>query len=383
MNIQEIVDFVREQYKTTDNIPLHAPSFGELELKYVSDTIKSSFVSSVGQFVNKFEDDFSLFTSSANSIATVNGTAALHAGLVSLGITRNDFVITQALTFVATCNAIRQAGADPIFCDVSRVSLGLCPVATENFLKNSAEIRDGKCIHIETKRQIKAILVMHTFGHPVQLFEFQQLCDEWKLLLIEDCAESLGSYYERKHTGNFGTFGTFSFNGNKIITTGGGGMITTNSEVLAKKIKHITTTAKVPHLYEFIHDEPGFNYRLPNLNAALGCAQLQRLETFLKRKRMLASYYKDFFRDSNFKFLAEPTYAKSNYWLNAVECENLECRDWLLKESNRLGVMTRPIWKLMSDLEMFKSCISDDLEVSKAFADTVVNLPSSVIAKIN
>ena len=248
MNVQEIVDFVREQYQTADYIPLHAPNFDELELNYVTDTIKSSFVSSVGQFVNKFEDEFSVFTSSANSIATVNGTAALHAGLVSLGITKNDFVITQALTFVATCNAIRQAGADPIFCDVSKVSLVLCTVATEKFLENSAEFREGRCIHIETKRQIKAILVMHTFGHPVQLLEFQHLCDKWKLLLIEDCAESLGSYYKRTHTGNFGSLGAFSFNGNKIITTGGGGMITTKSEVLAKKLNTSLQQQKF-HIY--------------------------------------------------------------------------------------------------------------------------------------
>ena len=346
------------------------------EKKYLNDCIDSTFVSSVGKYVDKFELEFANYVNSSHAVAVVNGTAALHLGLTSLGITNDDMVITQALTFVATCNAIRQAGADPIFCDVSDETLGLCPKAVEKYLQAFADIGSNKCIHKETGRQIKAILVMHTFGHPVHLQEFKKLCSKWNLILVEDCAESLGSYYKGKHTGNFGQLGTFSFNGNKLITTGGGGMITTNNYKLAQTIKHISTTAKVPHPYEFIHDEFGFNYRLPNLNAALGCAQMNRIESFLHNKRKLASKYKDFFQTSSYKFFTEPKFAKSNYWLNAVICENSDAKFDLLEKSNASDVMMRPAWRPMNTLKMFQNCYRDDLHFTKQLADTLVNLPS-------
>lgn len=380
MKETQIIEFIKDYYETNDFIPLHAPVFGEEEKRMVLDTIQSTFVSSVGKYVDKFELEFSNFTESREAVAVVNGTAALHAGLVSLGVAFGDMVITQALTFVATCNAIRQAGADPIFCDVSNETLGLCPNAVGEYLEHSAEVKSNQCFHKETGRQIKAVLVMHTFGHPVHLHEFQKLCSKWNLVLIEDCAESLGSYYKGQHTGNFGQLGTFSFNGNKIITTGGGGMISTNCPTLAKKLKHITTTAKIPHAYEIKHDEPGFNYRLPNLNAALGCAQLLRLEGFVSEKRNLANKYKVFFENSEYNFFNEAPFAKSNYWLNAVFCENQQARDSLLRITNEAGVMTRPSWKLMVDLHMYSDCERDDLTNSKDIERRLVNLPSSIVS---
>ena len=376
MQINQIIEFIREHYRTNDFIPLHAPIFGEFEKAMVVDTIKSTFVSSVGQYVDKFEKEFADFVNNKNAVAVVNGTAALHSGLVSLGVADGDMVITQALTFVATCNAIKQAGADPIFCDVSNETLGLCPIATEEYLTDFAEMRSNNCFHKQTGRPIKAILVMHTFGHPVHLREFRKLCSDWNLHLIEDCAESLGSFYEDVHTGNFGKLGTFSFNGNKIITTGGGGMISTNFDNIAVKLKHLTTTAKVPHTYEFIHDEQGFNYRLPNLNAALGCAQMTRLNSFIKEKRSLAEKYRLFFKGSNYEFFTEPSFAKSNYWLNAVRCENSKSRNELLEITNNSNVMTRPAWRPMHKLIMYQDCACGDLSVTNECAETIVNLPS-------
>lgn len=379
MDFNQIIEFIRDHYETNDFIPLHAPIFGENEKSMVLDTIQSTFVSSVGKYVDKFEQEFANYTNSNNAVAVVNGTAALHVGLVSLGITAGDMVITQALTFVATCNAIRQAGADPIFCDVSNETLGLCPKAVEEYLKTFADMRSNQCIHKQTGRHIKAVLVMHTFGHPVHLHEFQKLCSEWNLVLVEDCAESLGSHYKGEHTGNFGQLGTFSFNGNKIITTGGGGMVVTNCENSAIRLKHITTTAKVAHPYEFIHDEIGFNYRLPNLNAALGCAQLFRIEEFVIEKRELAHKYSSFFENSGLNFFEEPNFARSNYWLNAIICDSRETKENLLHTTNQAGVMTRPAWKLMIDLDIYSYCYRDDLSISVDMENKLVCLPSSVL----
>ncbi|WP_233008865.1 LegC family aminotransferase [Rheinheimera faecalis] len=372
-----VVSFIRELYRTNEFIPLHAPTFAGNELKYVTETIQSTFVSSVGKFVDDFERKMEAFTSTTKAIATVNGTAALHTALYMAGVKAGDYVITQALTFVATCNALHHMGAEPIFVDVSKVSLSLCPVALDNYLTDNAFSNESGCYHKTNQRRISAVVPMHTFGHPAELDELVAVCSKWNLILVEDAAESLGSYYKGKHTGTIGELGALSFNGNKIITTGGGGMVLCRDAELGARTKHVTTTAKVPHPYEFFHDEPGFNYRLPNLNAALGCAQMEMLPEFLKQKRQLAQAYKDFFVDSEFSFVNEPDYAQSNYWLNAVICPDTQSRDQLLKTTNESGVMTRPIWKLMHRLPMFQHAHRDKLEVSEWIEGHLINLPSS------
>ncbi|ENX3946829.1 LegC family aminotransferase [Photobacterium damselae] len=379
MKASSIVEFVRETYKTDEFIPLHAPTFNSNEKTYVMETIESTFVSSVGKFVDDFELKIKSYTGTARAVATVNGTAALHAALYMANVQRGDLVITQALTFVATCNALYHIGAEPIFVDVSPVSLGLCPKAVDAFLQEYAEVTDDGCIHKKTGRRIKAIVPMHTFGHPVELDELIAICLKWNITLIEDAAESLGSFYKGKHTGTFGDFGAVSFNGNKIITTGGGGMVLCKTQELGARTKHVTTTAKVPHPYEFFHDEPGFNYRMPNLNAALGCAQMEVIELYLKQKRQLAECYKDFFNGTDFKFVTEPEYAKSNYWLNAVICPDKESREEILTRTNSSGVMTRPIWKLMHRLPAFENAIRDDLTQSEFIESHLINLPSTPV----
>lgn len=379
MKAETIVEFVRDIYKTNDFIPLHAPRFDGNEKRYLTETIESTFVSSVGMFVDDFEKKIEKFTGAAKAVATVNGTAALHAALYMAGVQRDDYVITQALTFVATCNVIYHMGAEPIFLDVSPVSLGLCPKALETFLNQHAELTDSGCFLKKSGRKIKAVVPMHTFGHPVELDELIAVCSNWKLSLIEDAAESLGSFYKGKHTGTFGDYGAISFNGNKIITTGGGGTVLCKTGESGARTKHITTTAKVPHFYEFYHDEPGFNYRLPNLNAALGCAQMEVLEEYLIQKRELADNYKKLFEGTDCKFVSEPEYALSNYWLNAIVCPEKETRDELLKQTNDLGVMTRPIWQLMNRLPMFENSIRGDLTQSESIEATLINLPSTPI----
>lgn len=377
MNAQLLVEFVRDQYQTLDFIPLHSPTFSGNEKAYVMETIESTFVSSVGKFVDEFERKMEAFTGTPKAVATVNGTAALHAALYMAGIERSDLVITQALTFVATCNALYHMGAEPIFVDVSPVSLGLCPKAMEVFLEENAEVTDAGCIHKPTGRRIKAVVPMHTFGHPVELDELVAVCLKWQLVLVEDAAESLGSFYKGKHTGTLGEFGAVSFNGNKIITTGGGGMVLCGSEEAGKRTKHVTTTAKVPHPYEFFHDEPGFNYRMPNLNAALGCAQMEVLEHYLEKKRQLAHQYQTLFSLSDATFVMEPEYAQSNYWLNAIICADAQQRNELLEQTNAAGVMTRPIWQLMHRLPMFEKALRGDLTHSEFIEAHLVNLPST------
>ncbi|WP_367237602.1 LegC family aminotransferase [Pseudomonas sp. Rh2] len=373
-----LVEFVRDQYRTTDFIPLHAPVFSGHERNYVLETIESTFVSSVGSFVDRFEHDMAAYTGSRRAVATVNGTAALHAALVLAGVQSGDLVLTQPLTFVATCNAIAYCGASPVFIDVDRHTLGLSPVALEEWLKEYAVTTDDGCRTKSDGRVIKACLPMHTFGHPVELDKLVDVCERWGLILVEDAAESLGSFYKGRHTGTFGRLGILSFNGNKIITTGGGGMILADDE-LGVRAKHITTTAKKPHPYEYVHDEVGFNYRLPNLNAALGCAQLEQLEKFISSKRALALQYAQFFKGSELQFFEEPADCRSNYWLNAVVCDSREQRDALLKATNDSGVMTRPIWKLMSHLPSYAKCLRGDLANSEWLEERIVNLPSSVL----
>ncbi|CAH1235528.1 UDP-bacillosamine synthetase [Vibrio harveyi] len=379
MKATTIVEFVRHTYKTDEFIPLHAPTFDGNEKAYVMETIESTFVSSVGKFVDDFERKIEAYTGTAKAVATVNGTAALHAALYMADVQRGDLVITQALTFVATCNALYHMGAEPVFVDVSPVSLGLCPKAVDAFLEENAEVTDVGCIHKKTGRRIKAVVPMHTFGHPVELDELVAVCLKWNITLVEDAAESLGSFYKGKHTGTIGDFGAVSFNGNKIITTGGGGMVLCKTQELGARTKHVTTTAKVPHPYEFFHDEPGFNYRMPNLNAALGCAQMEVIQQYLKQKRLLAEGYKNFFKGTDFNFVTEPEYAKSNYWLNAIVCPDKESREEVLACTNGSGVMTRPIWQLMHRLPMFENAIRGDLTYSEFIEAHLINLPSTPV----
>ncbi|RLQ15591.1 LegC family aminotransferase [Vibrio sp. SBT000027] len=379
MKATSIVEFVRDTYKTDEFIPLHAPTFNGKERAYVMETIDSTFVSSVGKFVDDFERKIEAYTGTAKAVATVNGTAALHAALYMAEVQRGDLVITQALTFVATCNALYHMGAEPIFVDVSPVSLGLCPKAVDAFLSEHAEITVAGCIHKQTGKRIKAVVPMHTFGHPVELDELVAVCLKWNLVLVEDAAESLGSFYKGKHTGTMGDVSAVSFNGNKIITTGGGGMILCKTEELGARTKHVTTTAKVPHPYEFFHDEPGFNYRMPNLNAALGCAQMEVIEQYLKQKRQLAKCYENLFSGTDFQFVTEPDYAESNYWLNAIICPDKKSREEILAGTNSAGVMTRPIWQLMHRLPMFENAMRGDLTYSEFIEAHLINLPSTPV----
>jgi len=376
----KLIHFIRDIYQTDDLIPLHAPVFSGNEQKYVANSIESTFVSSVGEYVNNFEKHIEIYTGTAKAVATVNGTAALHSALYMAGVQAGDLIITQALTFVATCNAFFHMGAEPIFVDISATSLGLCPKETEKYLELNAQLNaDNECIHKPTGKRIKAIIPMHTFGHPVELDQLVAVCLKWNITLVEDAAESLGSFYKGKHTGTFGEFAALSFNGNKIITTGGGGMVLCRDLEMGNRTKHITTTAKMPHPYEYYHDQPGFNYRLPNLNAALGCAQMEMLAHFLQQKRSLAEQYQQFFSGSDFQFVTEPEYAQSNYWLNAIICPDHKSRNSLLKKTNEQGVMTRPVWQLMHRLPMYKNALRGDLSVSENTEALLVNIPSSVI----
>ena len=374
-----LIRFVRDQYRTDEFIPLHAPVFRGRERELVLDTIDSTFVSSVGAYVDRFEKDMAAFTASPRAVAVMNGTAALHIALKLAEVVPGDLVVTQSLTFVATCNAIAYCSADPLFVDVDRRTLGLSPTALDAWLSEHALIDDhGDCRTRLGHRRIRACLPMHTFGHPVELDALITLCERWHLILVEDAAESLGSYYKGRHTGNFGKIGVLSFNGNKVITTGGGGMIITNNESLAKRAKHITTTAKIPHPYEFVHDEIGYNYRLPNLNAALGCAQMERLPWMLDEKRRIAAEYRGFFARLGIHQASPLSGCTTNYWLNALILANKAERDAFLTYTNDKGVMTRPIWRLMSELEMFKHCQHDGLVNSRWLEERVVNIPSSV-----
>ena len=374
-----LVSFIRDQYRTDEVIPLHAPVFNGRERELLLDTIDSTFVSSVGKYVDRFEADIATLTSSPSAVAVMNGTAGLHVALELVGVAPGDLVVTQSLTFVATCNAISYCNAEPLFIDVDRKTLGLSPTALEAWLSEHAFIDDdGDCRTRVGHRRVKACLPMHTFGHPVDIDALIAVCERWCLILVEDAAESLGSYYKGRHVGTFGKIGVLSFNGNKIITTGGGGMLLTD-EVTGRRAKHLTTTAKLPHSYEFVHDAVGYNYRLPNLNAALGCAQLEQLPSFLASKRALAGRYSEFFKGSDLQFIAEPEGCYANYWLNGVICQDSAQRDALLKSTNDAGVTTRPIWRLMTRLPMFVAALRGPLDNAEWLEERVVNLPSSVL----
>ena len=359
-------------------IPLHRPVFEGNERQYLVDCIDSNFVSSVGAKVTEFEETVANFTGSKYAIATVNGTAALHIAIELAGVKPGDEVITQALTFIATCNAISYAGAEPLFIDVDLDTMGLSPAALKGFLVENAEKRANGTFNKISGKKISACVPMHTFGFPCRIEQIAEICADWDIALIEDAAESLGSYVGSRHTGTFASMATLSFNGNKVITTGGGGMILTDDSELAKRAKYITTTAKVPHPYEFVHDEIGFNYRMPNLNAALGCAQIERLNDFLMVKAQLADQWGVFFEERSVNFFRALKGNKANHWLNTLVLESKVDRDHFLKLTNDSGVMTRPIWRLMSELVMFSNCQTDGLRNSLWLQDRVVNIPSSV-----
>lgn len=375
--IDEFIDFVRGKFGTNDFIPLHAPVFQGNEEKYVVDCIKSTFVSSVGKFVDQFEQEIVNYTGAKYAIATVNGTAALHVALRLVGVEHDNEVITQPLTFIATLNAISYLSAHPVFVDVDKETMGMSPESLETFLNKNTEYKSGSLRNKNTGRKIKAVVPMHTFGNPLYINEIAEICNKYGLALVEDSAESLGSFVGTKHTGTYGACGVLSFNGNKTITTGGGGMIITDDEKLAKLAKHMTTTAKLPHQWEYTHDMVGYNYRLPNINSALGCAQMESLPSLLHKKRMLAHEYKSFFKNSRVGFLEEREGCRSNYWLNAIVLASDEERNNFLKQTNDKGVMTRPIWRLMNKLEMFKNAEHMPLPNSEWLEARVVNIPSS------
>ncbi len=345
----------------------------------MNECIDTTFVSSVGKFVDRFEEEMAAYTGAKKAVVCVNGTNALHMAMMLVGVERDDEVLTQALTFIATCNAISYIGAHPVFIDVDLKTLGLSPKAVKAWLEKNAELKNGACYNKNTGRRVKACIPMHTFGHPVMINELIQVCNEWHLELIEDAAESIGSLYKGRHTGTFGKVGAISFNGNKTITTGGGGMMLFQDEELGKFAKHLTTQAKVPHRWAFVHDHIGYNYRMPNINAALGCAQLENLERYVENKRETARIYAEFFKNlPDITFFTEPEDCRSNYWLNVVLLKGKAAQQEFLEYTNDHGVMTRPVWELMNRLEMFKHCETDGLKNTEWLADRIVNLPSSV-----
>ena len=376
---EDVVKFIRSQFNTQDFIPLHAPVFKGNEKKYVLDTIDSTFVSSVGEYVNRFEKMICDYTNAKYAIATTNGTAALHLALVINDVKQDDLVITQPLSFIATCNAISYVNAKPVFVDVDKHTLSLSAEKLKSFLEEQTVIKGKECFHKQTGKRIKACVPMHTFGQAAEIDVIAELCNKHNIVLIEDAAESLGTIYKGKQTGTFGLCGTYSFNGNKTITCGGGGMIVTNDERLAKTAKHLSTQAKVAHRWNFEHDSIAYNYRLPNINAALACAQMEQLETFIAAKRKLAEAYKKFFAATHYTFISEQENVRSNYWLNAILLNDEIERDAFLTYTNDNNVMTRPCWMLMNKLQMFKDAPSGNLDNAEWIESRLVNIPSSAI----
>lgn len=372
------IEFIRKQYPTKDFVALHEPSFRRNEKKYILDAIDSTFVSSVGAYVDQFERMMGDITQTKSAVAVVNGTAALQVALQLAGVAKGDEVLTQALTFIATTNAIIYNGASPIFIDVDLDTMGLSAESVAIFLEENGEIREDGCYNKKTGKKIAACLPMHTFGFPVHLKRLIEVCKTWRIPLVEDAAESLGSEYHGKPTGNFGMVSAFSFNGNKVVTSGGGGAIVTNDITLRKLAKHLTTTAKIPHPYEYVHDAIGYNFRMPNLNAALACAQLEQLTDFIDDKRRLALEYASFFKDQGIKFRIEPDGTKSNYWLMCLELENQKERDLFLKKTNASQIMTRPIWQLIFRSRMYAHFQKDNQKNALYLEERIVNIPSSV-----
>jgi len=375
---EDVVNFIHNIYQTKGFIPLHEPRFVGNEKKYLNECIDSTFVSSVGEFVEEFEDKIADYTGAKYAVATSSGTAALHISLLLANVKDGDEVITQPLTFVSTCNAISYCNAAPIFVDVDKDTMGLSPSALREFLEGNTDVENSQCINNKTGKTIKACVPMHTFGNPCRIDEIKGICDEYHIALIEDAAESLGSMYKNKHMGTFGQMGSISFNGNKIITAGGGGCIITDSEELAKKAKHLTTTAKISHKWEYTHDMVGYNYRMPNINAALLVAQLENLDEFIRDKKILSGKYQMFFESQSFDFVTTLKHSKPNFWLNSVILSDRKERDEFLEFTNSNGVMTRPIWTLMNKLDMFKNAQYGNLANSEWLEDRVVNITSSV-----
>jgi len=382
VNIESVVQALKSIIPVgLERVALHEPTFQGNEWEYVKECIDTGWVSSVGKFVDQIEKQLAEYTGMKRAVAVVNGTAALHVCLKLVGVERDDEVLVPTLTFVATANAVSYCGAIPHFVDSSLTTLGLDPYKLESYLKEIAEVKNGICCNKKTGRRIKAIMPMHTFGHPVELEALIPICEKYKIQLVEDAAESLGSFYKGKHTGHWGKVAGLSFNGNKVITTGGGGAILTNDEELGKLAKHLTTTAKIPHHWSFSHDSIGFNYRMPNINAALGCAQLENLPRFIKEKRTLADKYEKAFSGiEGLKFFKEPAESKSNYWLNVLMLNKSDqaLRDAILEATNKQGIMTRPVWELMHEQAIYKFCPHmPDLSGAKEIRDRLINIPSS------
>lgn len=376
--IDRVISFIRDQYRTDQFIPLHEPRFRGNEKQYLLDAIDSTYVSSVGVYVDKFEELMQKITGSSKAVAVVNGTSSLQVALRLAGVTTGDEVITQALTFVATANAVLYNQAIPIFLDVDLDTMGLSPDAVESFLEEFGELREQGCYNKVSGKRIAACMPMHTFGFPVHLDKLLEVCNRWKIPVVEDAAESLGSLYKNKHTGSFGLLGGFSFNGNKTVTSGGGGVIVTNNNWLGERAKYLTTTAKKPHPYEFFHDDLGYNFRMPNINAALACAQLEQLNNFVNDKRNLAADYAHYFKQEGINFREELPDTRANYWLMCLEFADKTERDEFLMATNKNGVMTRPIWTLMYRLPMYQHCFRDGQQHSEFLEERIVNIPSSV-----
>jgi len=380
---QKITTFIESFYSHQTPVFLHCPEFLGNEKKYLAECIDTKYVSYIGRFVSDMEDKIREITGVRYAVALVNGTAALHMLLLAIGIKADDEVITQSLSFAATAAAIVHAQGTPVFVDIEQSTLGMSPESLKSFLMENAEVKDGKCFNKKTKKQIKAVIPMHTFGHPVRIEEIQKICDEYSLLHIEDAAESLGSFYKGKHTGTFGKAGILSFNGNKLITTGGGGMIITDDEALADRVRYLSTTAKRNHPWEFYHDDVGYNFRMPSLNAAIGLAQLEYFDSTLENKRETAHLYENFFEALDIKFITEPNNTKSNYWLNAILFDNRKQRDEFLAYSNKHGVQTRPAWTLLHTLPPYRHCQHTDMSNAEYIVDRLVNIPSSIRGTIN
>jgi len=374
----ETIAFIRSLYGD-GQVFLHEPHFDGNEKKYLNECIDSTFVSSVGPFVDRFERDVAAYTGAARAVVCVNGTNALHMALLLSGVARDDEVITQPLTFIATCNAISYLGAHPVFVDVDADTLGLSPSELRVWLTDHADIVGDHCVNRTTGRRISACVPMHTFGHPAKMDEILEVCAAFKIAVVEDAAEAVGTFYRDRHAGTFAPIAALSFNGNKTITTGGGGMLLFKDADRGDYAKHLTTQAKVPHRWAFVHDAVGYNYRMPNVNAALGCAQLEQIDVILADKRATAEAYAAFFADKpDFTFVREPVNARSNYWLNAVLLPDLDARDAFLTATNDAGIATRPAWELMNRLPMFDRCACGDLATAEDIAARLVNLPSGV-----
>lgn len=371
---------VREAYGSEAALPLHAPVFSGNERDYVLSTIDSTFVSSVGAYVDRFEQMLCGITGAGSVVATSNGTSALFVALMLAGVGSGDLVLTQSLTFVATANAICHTGAMPVFLDIERSTLGLCPETLDAFLAAECEHGPNGCVHRRTGRRVVACVPMHTFGLPCRIDRIVELCDAWGIVTIEDAAEALGSTRNGRHCGTFGRLGVLSFNGNKICTTGGGGAILTNDDTLGRKAKHLTTTAKILHPWRFEHDMIAYNFRMPNLNAALGCAQLEQLDRFIAIKRALAERYRQACLAEEIEFVTEPAGTRSNFWLNAIVASSPAEREACLETTNRNGVMTRAVWEPMHRLPMFRDATTDSLTVTNRLVDLLFNIPSGVSA---